>query len=75
MNVARLADLRSKAFASYVTPVDLRDLAFLCESARHLRQLVDGILRLAENLTINDERTRLLALLEGIALVDDEVQP
>lgn len=70
MNTARWQELRAKTQSSYVARIDLRELDALLQAARDLRVLVDAIRELAPSLAVRDEGNRLLALVDGVAVLE-----
>lgn len=73
MNTDKWNELRAASERSYVTHIDLRDLAYLTEAALNLRMLVDAVRLLAEQITINDERQRFLDLIAGIEVLEGDL--
>jgi hypothetical protein len=73
MNTTRWQQLDEMSRRSYVTQVDLRELAVLTRAAMDLRMLVDAVRLLAGNLTINDERERFLDLISEIPVIEGEL--
>jgi hypothetical protein len=70
MNIDQWAELHKKTESSYVAKIDLRDLTVLLRAAMDLRMLVEAIKLYAPNISVRDEATRLLELVEGVELLD-----
>lgn len=68
MKASRVEALLAMAGESYQVSIDLRELAFLCNSALQLRMLSDAIRILAAKATIRDEGARLVELLDGLSI-------